>query len=260
MYQEKTKLDLVLVHSFPTNSILLNGLKEFLSDFFIVHFIDLPGFHKSSPALEGKILLEAFSSYLDKKISELDIKENYIIGGISFGFLVVNNAKLNEKCKTILAIEPFISTDHLNVRFWQRIIYILIISFFKLINHTRLGKKVWFSDFFANFLIKNLNYPKERVQIIIDHFDPKTFFSVAYILLTHKEKSNFHNIPHFLIANPKDETINFKNVYKTFLESIKKLEIITVDIEHFPKNPTKEYFRTHLPNDFITKILNNIEK
>lgn len=113
------KPHLVLVHSFPTNSVLLHGLEEFLSDYFSVHFIDLPGFHKDSPPFERKITLKKFSDYLDQKISELKA-DKYIAGGVSFGFLVVNNAKLDKRCKAILAMEPFVNTKCLNFSFWKK--------------------------------------------------------------------------------------------------------------------------------------------
>lgn len=79
----------MLVHSFPTNSVLLHGLEEFFADFFTVHFIDLPGFHKNNPKHKGSVTLKKFSNYFDQQIAELDADE-YIVGGISFGFLVFN--------------------------------------------------------------------------------------------------------------------------------------------------------------------------
>jgi pimeloyl-ACP methyl ester carboxylesterase len=79
------KPHLLLVHSFPTNSVLLYGLEEFLADYFTVHFIDLPGFHKDNPPFHDSITIQKFSNYLDKKILELDATE-YIVGGVSWFF------------------------------------------------------------------------------------------------------------------------------------------------------------------------------
>lgn len=41
--------NLVLLHSFPTNSIIFTDLIRYLNNFFVVHFIDLPGFTRSTP-------------------------------------------------------------------------------------------------------------------------------------------------------------------------------------------------------------------
>src|SRR6266496_3587000 len=105
------KHNLVLVHSFPTNSILLRGLIEYLSDYFNVHFVDLPGFTKGTTPLPH-ITLSGYSAFLEEKINELGL-ETYLVAGISFGFAVVNKAKHSNKCLGILAIEPYIGTKSL---------------------------------------------------------------------------------------------------------------------------------------------------
>src|SRR3989344_2575884 len=157
-----TKPHLLLIHSFPTNSVLLHGLEEFLSDFFTVHFIDLPGFHKNNPLHEGAITLKKFSNYFDQKIAELDVDE-YIVGGVSFGFLVVNNSKLDERCKAILAMEPFVNTKCLNISFWKQKKYIAIASMVKLIHLLGVEKFIWTSNWFNDYLQKESDYSKERV-------------------------------------------------------------------------------------------------
>lgn len=50
------KENLVLLHSFPTNSILLSGYIEYLSDYFI----DLPGFTKVVPPTLRNTLIMTF--------------------------------------------------------------------------------------------------------------------------------------------------------------------------------------------------------
>ncbi|PSO45454.1 MAG: hypothetical protein BRC25_02260 [Parcubacteria group bacterium SW_6_46_9] len=114
---------LVLVHSFPTNSILLSGLVDYLEDYFNLHFIDLPGFTAESPYDGNKITLSHFSEYVEDEIDKLDW-DNYIVGGISFGFLVINQADINEnKCQAMIAVEPYLNSKYLHLGFIKKFLY-----------------------------------------------------------------------------------------------------------------------------------------
>ena len=248
------KPDLLLVHSFPTNSILLHGLEEFLSDFFTVHFIDLPGFHKQSLPFSDAITLKKFSNYFDRKIAELDANE-YVVGGVSFGFLVINNARLDKRCKAIMAMEPFINTECLNIPYWRQKSYFLMASILRFINFFDLGKFIWTSVWFNRYLQRVANYPKERIDIIIKSFDPRTFFTVASMLLIYNKKPKFHPLPYFLVGNFADETINFEKAVEIFIKNLTELHIASEPIDHYPKNLTKEYFKSRVPKEHISRII-----
>lgn len=77
-----SKNNLVLVHSFPTNSTLLNGFTEFLEDFFNVYFIDLPGFNIDVSPMKD-ISFDNYSKFVENKIKQLQL-DNYFLGGVSF--------------------------------------------------------------------------------------------------------------------------------------------------------------------------------
>lgn len=248
------KPHLVLVHSFPTNSILLHGLEEFLNDYFIVHFIDLPGFHKNVSPCNGRVTLKKFSNYLDKKIEDLDVDE-YIVGGVSFGFLVVNNAKLDNRCKAILAMEPFINSKCLNISFFNRKKYVMISLLLRFINIFKFEKKIWKSEQFSRFLQKESGYPEDRIKTIIEHIDPKTFFKITRVLMNYQKKPKFHKLPYFLIGNFADQTINFASVVEIFIKNVHELHITSEPIDHYPKNLTKEYFVTRIPKEDISKMI-----
>lgn len=248
------KPHLVLVHSFPTNSVLLHGLTEFLSDFFTVHFIDLPGFHKNSPPLTGNITIDKFSNYFDAQIKKLDLKE-YLVGGISFGFLVVNNAKLTSGCKGIIAMEPFLNTRCLTLSYWEKKKYLLITQALGLVHFFGLEKKIWSSAWFNTYLQKASDYPKDRVDVIIKHIDPKTFFTVTKLLLNYEKSPVFHNLPYFLIGNFADKTIHFDKVVEVFTRNINELHIASEPIDHYPKELTKSYFKDRIPHEHIQRIL-----
>ena len=101
---------MLLIHSFPTNSIIIAGLKDYLDDYFETELIDLPGFNSNFQP-NKKISLDYYSNYLENYIKENDIK-NYWLGGVSFGFLVANNVKHVNGCQGLFAIEPFINNQY----------------------------------------------------------------------------------------------------------------------------------------------------
>src|SRR5262245_44001214 len=100
-----TKENLILIHSFPTNSLLLQGFIEYLNDYVNVYPIDLPGFTQSGPAL-AKISLNQYTQFVERCIQALAV-ESYWLGGVSFGFAVVNGVQPDLRCKGFMAIEPY---------------------------------------------------------------------------------------------------------------------------------------------------------
>jgi hypothetical protein len=180
-------------------------------------------------------------------------------GGVSFGFLVINNAKLDSRCRAILAMEPFVNTKCLNTSFMKKKGYIVIKILFKLIKIFNIEKQIWESNWFNWVLQKESDYPKERVNTIIEHIDPRTFFSVANFLSKYDKNPDFHNLPHFLIGNFKDKTINFNSVVEVFKKSLRKLRIFSVPIDHYPKDLTKAYFKTRIPKEHLSRMLACIE-
>lgn len=248
------KPHLLLVHSFPTNSLLLHGLEEFLSDYFTVHFIDLPGFYRGKPILEGQITLKKFSDYFDDQIAKLKVDE-YIVGGVSFGFLVVNNAKLDKRCKAIIAMEPFINTQCLNIPIWKQGVYALIAEALQIVHKFNYEKVIWHSEWFSKYLQKESNYPKDRIETIIKHIDPRTFFAVTSLLMRYKKQPKFHKLPYFLIGNFADTTINFDKTVEVFLKHLHEVHVASEPIEHYPKELTKKYFKTRIPVEHIERLL-----
>lgn len=224
---------MILVHSFPTNSIILKGLIEYLEEYCNVYFIDLPGFTKKVPPLK-EITLEAYSNYLDHRIKSLKIK-SYIAAGISFGFLVVNNAKLDKRCKGIIALEPYINFKSLNMNFLKKSVYMLLADSFLALN--------------LGFLLKN----KIPLQI-----DQKTFLKTASLILKNNKSVNFKNLPYILIINKNDGTV--KSNY--LLQKFKKTKHLTVytAIDHYPKDLSKAYFEKMMPKSMLEKISSYIKK
>jgi len=246
---------LILVHSFPTNSIILNGVKEYLSSYFKVHFIDLPGFIKSRrPLLEISLL--NYSTFVKEEITKLKLKDFYL-GGISFGFLVVNKLAENSKCKGVIAMEPFLGSKYLRMSFVKKMIYQKII---RIINKYQLQKYIWKTNIFRKIILKDV--PNKYLQIILQEIHPRTFFETAEILLTHNETIKIKTKkPYVVLLNPKDRTIDASETLKTLQQKINRdhLLVINTTAEHFPKDISNGYFEKHLKKESLEKIVKRIK-
>lgn len=248
-----SKPNLVILHSFPTNSILLQGLKEYLSDFFEVYIIDLPGFVKTRPPLKV-ISIENYAHYVESKIDSLHLND-YILCGISFGFILLLSMNVNPACKGILAIEPYIGRDSLNSKKHWR--YTLA-PFISLIDRLHLIDIIWKNSFFrhvfTHYLLSDL--PSSITTLILNEIDGKTFMRTLYIILTTEQNYNFHSdIPHVLMINKRDSTLNESHMQNIFKKHVKKMMVIESNMPHFPKDLSKTFFSETFSQQEINKAL-----
>lgn len=255
MLQPDKKENLILIHSFPTNSILLKGLTEYLEDFFTVYFIDLPGFTSEIPALE-KISLEEYASFVENKIKELNL-DNYLIGGISFGFAVINKIHFDPKrCKAVIAMEPYINTHYLHLSFVRHFMYSHLLNV--LVDREVLIEKIWKLGYADEALAYLTGQPNERMKIMLEEINCKTFLGTAKCLIENEEEPVFNqNIPYVLAVNKEDATVNAEEIVKLFEKNIinESLLIIYTNIEHYPLNISKEYFQERLKSNQIEEIV-----
>jgi pimeloyl-ACP methyl ester carboxylesterase len=247
------KENLILVHSFPTNSILLRGLIEFLGDYFNVYFIDLPGFTRKNPLQKNKISLKFYSDYLTHRIKKLNL-DNYIVAGISFGFLVVNEAKLDpKKCKAILAVEPYLNSKFLNISFLKRFLYTHLLDD---IFTSKISKRIWESPH-AEQVLGYLVGRSDKLKTVLTELDYRAFFQTAKILMKYDKKSKYKkDIPYVLWVNVNDGTIKAKDIVIEFQAKVKNLLVKFNQVEHYPKDVSKKYFRKKIKK---ADILESIE-
>lgn len=240
----------ILINAFYTNSILLTGLIDFLSEHFNFYFIDLPGFAKHSPPLE-RISLEGFARYVAGKIDEFDL-DHYVIGGISFGFTVANCLPCDERCKGIVGIFPYLDAQSLNLERRKKVFYSRMVSF---IVFSGLSGKIWKSRTFQKIAFWYSSYPPERIRIILDHMDGRTFFETAKIILCSNDGISLQDRPYVLIVNKKDSTIRSDYSLQIFLEKAKNLYVAYTDVDHYPEDLTREFFEEKFPKEEMEEIV-----
>lgn len=248
------KENLVLVHSFPTNSILLAGLVEFLGDYFEVHFIDLPGFTRRVKPLR-RPTIEGFATHLEERIAELGLAR-YVLGGISFGYLVVSHARVDSRCRAILALEPFLGIRSLYMKGPKRL---FAASFARAVASLGLGSTIFGSRRWRQRLLRR-GYPEERVDVMCREIDARTFFATAALLATHCAPLRFHPLPLVLMVNHEDRTINAEDVAAVFAAHVDDLLVVETTVDHYPRTPDKDYFRKHVPPDRLADVLRFLER
>ncbi len=244
------KENLVLINAFYSNSIILRGFIEFLEDYFHVHFIDLPGFSIDSPPLD-MITLEDFAAFAQRKIDGLGL-DRFIVGGISFGFLVANSLPLDSRCQAVVAVAPYLDKESLNLGYIKQKSYRLVTEFAAA---SGLARRAWKTEAARRFAHWFSRYPAERVDLILDHMDAQTFFETGRLILKNRRRCDFHDLPYVLIANPHDRTINFDYTVGRFRDNIERLLIVETDIDHHPGNISKGYFQERFHPHDLDRVL-----
>ncbi len=242
------KQNLIIIHSFPSNSIILKGFYDFLSDFFNVYPIDLPGFTPDKKPL-AKMNFEGYRQYLEEEIARLNL-ERYFLGGISFGFAIANACRVDNRCRGFLAISPYLNNDYIvpnksGIIVMKRLLFFpsRLRLLYRFIYHTR---------YFRHFLCRYL--PSGRVDIMQKTVDGNAFFETAEILINHNEVPKFHDKPYVLLINEQDTTILASKVIELF-ETLDHALIVKTTIEHNPKDISKAYFKKHVPKGDIEKMV-----
>lgn len=85
--------------------------------------------------------------------------------------------------------------------------------------------------------------------------DGYTFFETAKIILKNNIKPTFKQKPYVLVINEEDEKIESQKIIALF-NYLDNTLIIKTQSEHYPENPTKEYFQKSINSDDMKRISN----
>ncbi len=246
----RQKENLVLVNAFLTNSLVLRGLIDYLGRFFRVRFIDLPGFIRDVPPLT-EVSLESYAEYVRRRLDAFDL-DSYLLGGISFGFAVINHLSLDTRCRGVVAITPFLSSRWLNLGPVKKSTYAFLV---RLALAFDLPTKVWNHRFFHRVFHWYSDYPAERIDTLLNYMEGRTFFETARIILSHRQPSAFHKRPHVLVLSHSDRTIKNDPLLKFFRENVDRLKVVHAGFDHYPPEVTEDYFQSRFPQEDIQDII-----
>ena len=244
------KQNLVIVHSFPANSYLLEGLYAFLSDYFNVYAVDLPGFTPHTKPLK-EVSFDNYARHVEAEIDRLKLKD-YILGGISFGFSVVNHCQDDDRCKGFLALEPFINKHYIRADLKPVKLMQAILAF---VTTLRIHQQTYRSHYFKRFVLSQS--PNVKFDMVQRTVDPYAFFETGKMLLHHHAQPSFHNKPYILVINDEDTAVCGPKIIKLF-ESLNRSLIVKTTVEHHPSDTSKAYFQKHINPADIEKMLHFI--
>ncbi len=251
-----TKENLIIITGFGTNSEILSGLVEYLSGYFKVFFIDLPGFSPKVPPLP-EISLENYCRYAQERIDELSL-EHFLIAGVSLGFAVVSSLSLDKKkCLGVLGMGPYLNRSSVNPQMKKKMGLSLLLL--KLVCRFKLYRPVWRSGLFGQYLEK-ISPTSKQAQAVLRKVDPGTFFETAKLIFECQKEPSFGDIPYVLLMNPEDDAIDTPAMAKKMTEQIQKLLLVKTDMEHYPSRLTKAYFQAKLPPKAIGQIMEFIRQ
>lgn len=244
------KDNLVLVNAFLTNSLILRGLTDYLERFFTVHFIDLPGFTRDVPPL-AEISLDNYAGYVRQRIENLGLA-SFLLGGISFGFAVINQLPPDNRCRGVVAIAPYLNARWLNLSPLKKSTYALLVRIALALD---LPTKVWTHPVFHRVFHWYSDYPGDRIDTLLDQMEGRTFFETARIILSHRQPCRFHNQPYVLILSQTDKTVKNNPLLKAFRENIERLKVVQAGIDHYPVEISPDYFESRFPQEEIMDII-----
>lgn len=244
------KENLVLVNAFLTNSLVLRGLTDYLERFFTVHFIDLPGFSRDVPPLL-EISLDNYARYVRKRIDDLGL-DNFLLGGISFGFAVISHLPPDHRCRGVVAITPYLNARWLNLGPFKKSTYALLVRIALALDLTT---KVWNHSAFHRIFHWYSDYPADRIDTLLDQMEGRTFFETARIILSHRQPCRFHDQPHVLILSQDDKTVKNDPLINAFRENVERLKVVQSELDHYPLTISPDYFESCFPQEEIMEII-----
>jgi hypothetical protein len=245
------KENLIIIPGFGTNSRLFEELKGYLSGFFNVHFIDLPGFRKEIPPL-SKITMDNYAQFVVERIKESRLK-HYLIAGLSLGFGIISRIEFDNKCKGILGIGPYLGSESINPRVKAKMS--LKILFLDLICFFRLYRLAWRTVLFHRYL-KKVCLSRKLPDFTLKEMDSRTYFETARLLFRfHLKKPSFDHLPYVLIMNKKDDSVSYDYLAQQMKDNIEKLLVVNTQMAHNPAVLTEKYFAANLPKSKILRLL-----
>lgn len=244
------KQHVIFFPGFATNAYILQGIIEYLNDFFVVHPLDPPGFSPESSPLEH-ISVATIQQAAREQVEALEL-DSYIIGGASFGFLLANYCATMPECKGVIAFAPYINQLSLmhSKKELRRLSWLL-----RTLQYTFLDAIIWRNDFLYKKIWRSTmngeyHYVFDQIR---ETFDRKTLLTIASELLVYKQLPALVEKPYALVMYPEDQVVSYTVATKT-LQAANKVHILDTALEHFPERFTREYVAARVSHEGMKKV------
>ena len=247
------KPKVVLIPGYGTNRRTFQGLIDYLNEFFEIYFIDLPGFAKEVPPLH-EISFQSFGQYIQKELDELNL-DSYVLAGVSLGFGVIGQLKLDDRCKAIMGLFPYTNIESINFPFYEKL---YLVTGADIISRLKIYDKVFYSEFFHTKFLE-MGIGQDSLKITLEDMDARTYFETMRLIFQTQDEYHFQHKPYILIYNPHDNVVNGEYLVKLFHKKTKDPLVIENSVSHLLPELSTTYFRQHLNRDRIVEIKNYLE-
>lgn len=104
-----------------------------------------------------------------------------------------------------------------------------------------------------------MNLHPHLINIILQEIDPKTFVDTGLMILNDVPQVTYHPVPHLLIMNPHDQTLDYEHTLANFRSRVPRLAVLDTDLPHFPPDLSYDYLAQKLPADQIHTAINKLK-
>lgn len=246
-------MNLILIQAFPANETLSKGVIEYFEYIgFKVYFINLPGFHNDS-ALDTSINSDILSEYIQIQIRNLNL-DKYILGGLSYGsYLILNLIKLDQSCKAVLFLEPFLGIDSINISKSKTIIL-------KIFTKIVIQLKLYNAIFKSRIAIKYANKTNGKEiasfgEILTKEVNPKSFFMNLEYILSATLPISHVNVPRLVGMNYQNNRILKTELIDKFFRANQNKDTLFLDVPISHSASEVEYYKKVIPYETAKRMV-----
>ncbi|MEM2139003.1 MAG: hypothetical protein QXM96_02530 [Candidatus Woesearchaeota archaeon] len=247
---------------------------EFLSDYYKVYCLDLPGTGKTEKL--KKHTIENYSLFVNEWLKSLNLK-NFVFSGISMCSQIVTLSLLNDeiykKTKLVILWLPFYDYSSLRLNKLKIISVKKVSLLLSKIPFSNIGEKIYKSEKLMKLIInifekgkeaKKLKKP-ENLKYHLQSFKKASFKVTMETLHSmfnidfNKKIKNKYNKKTYLLISKKDPLIDYKKTIYGYNKIYSNLKAITFNYEfHSPREViTKEYINKKFKK-YFKKILEEL--
>lgn len=262
--------NLILLPGWRTDLERIYPFLEFLSDYFKVYCLDLPGIGKTQKLEKNTIL--TYSSFVNNWIKYLKIN-NFILSGVSMGTQIISYSltddKIYNKTKSVILWLPVYNLECFKFKKLTKLSIKTLSLLLSKYPFSIIGDKIYKSDKIMKLIVKIFEHGKEAHKLK----DPKNLeyhlqsfkrssFDVTMETLHSLLKTNLDDlnekfsIPTTIIISKKDPLIDYAKTINSYKKIFTNLNVESINREfHAPRTKlTKKFIKNNFKEPFEITI------